>query len=334
MKKQIIPILSSIVAVILMAGCGTATLSSSADSSSLSSQTAEPSQSPEDANKLNIYTSFYPMYDFTVKVGGDKVNVTNLVPAGTEPHDWEPSTTDLANLEKADVLVYSGAGMEHWVDKVVGSLTNKDLVTVEASKGITLQEGHHHDEEETDQDEDEHEEESAYDPHVWISIRNAKAEMENIKNALVQADPDNTAYYEENYAGYAKKFDELDQKFTDQLSALPNKTIVVAHEAFGYLCSDYGLTQMGIEGLSADSEPDPARMAEIIRFARDNNVKTIFFEELVSPKTAEAIASEIGVKTDMLNPLEGLTEEQLAAGEDYLSVMEKNLETLVASLKE
>lgn len=332
MKRHIFPILSSVIAVVLMAGCGAATVSSSAGGSSLSSQSAETPQSLEDANKLNIYTSFYPMYDFAVKVGGDKVNVTNLVPAGTEPHDWEPSTTDLANLEKANLLVYSGAGMEHWVDKVVGSLTNKELITVEASKGIALQEGHHHDEEEADQD--EHEEESAYDPHVWISIRNAKAEMKTIKNALVQADPDNTAYYEENYADYAKKFDELDQKFTDQLSALPNKTIVVAHEAFGYLCSDYGLTQMGIEGLSADSEPDPARMAEIIRFARDNNVKTIFFEELVSPKTAEAIASEIGVKTDMLNPLEGLTEEQLAAGEDYLSVMEKNLETLVAALKE
>ncbi len=330
MKKQIAPILSSIVAVILMAGCGTATLSSSAGSGSLSAQSAEPPQSSEDADKLNIYTSFYPMYDFTVKVGGDKVHVTNLVPAGTEPHDWEPSTTDLANLERADVLVYSGAGMEHWIDKVVGSLTNKELVTVEASKGIALQEGHHDEEEEAD----EHEEESAYDPHVWISIRNARTEMENIKNALVQADPDNAAFYEENYAGYAKEFDELDQKFADQLSALPNKTIVVAHEAFGYLCGDYGLTQMGIEGLSADSEPDPARMAEIIRFARDNNVKTIFFEELVSPKTAEAIASEIGVKTDMLNPLEGLTEEQLTAGEDYLSVMEKNLETLTASLKE
>ncbi len=332
MKRQVFPLISVVIAVVLMAGCGAAAVTSSAGSSSLSSQSAETPQSLEDSNKLNIYTSFYPMYDFTVKVGGDKVNVTNLVPAGTEPHDWEPSTTDLANLEKADLLVYSGVRMEHWVDKVVGSLTNKELITVEASKGISLQEGHHHEEEEADQD--EHEEESPYDPHVWISIRNAKVEMENIKNALVHADPDNAAYYEENYVAYAKKFDELDQKFTDQLSALPNKTIVVAHEAFGYLCSDYGLTQMGIEGLSADSEPDPARMAEIIRFARDNNVNTIFFEELVSPKTAEAIASEIGVKTDMLNPLEGLTEEQLAAGEDYLSIMGKNLEALAAALKE
>ena len=277
--------------------------------------------------RFQVYTSFYPLYDFAVKIGGDKVHVTNLVPAGTEPHDWEPATTDILSLEKGNILIYNGVGMEHWIDQVTSSLENENLILVEASKGLTLLNG------EAEEGETNTGKETASDPHVWLSIRNAKKEMETIKNTFVEADPDNASYYEENYKKYAADFDALDTKFKNELSALVNKDIVVAHQAFAYLCADYGLNQVAIEGLAADSEPDAKRMAEIIDFARSRNIKTIFFEELVSPKVAEVIASEIGAKTDVLNPLEGLTQEQINAGEDYLSIMEKNLEALVNALK-
>ncbi|WMJ86493.1 metal ABC transporter substrate-binding protein [Anaerocolumna sp. MB42-C2] len=277
--------------------------------------------------KLEVYTSFYPLYDFAVKVGGDKVHVTNLVPAGTEPHDWEPATTDILSLEKGDILIYNGVGMEHWIDQVTSSLENESLILVEASKGLTLLEG------KAEDGEKENSEEITADPHVWLSIRNAKKEMETIKDTFVKADPDNAAYYEDNFNKNAADFETLDTKFKDELSALTNKDIVVAHQAFAYLCADYGLNQIAIEGLAADSEPDAKRMAEIIDFARSKKIKTIFFEELVSPKVAEAIASEIGAKTEVLNPLEGLTQEQINAGEDYLSIMDKNLEVLVSALK-
>lgn len=283
-----------------------------------------------DDGKLNVMTSFYPVYDFTVKVGGDKVNVKDMVPAGTEPHDWEPGTRDIADLEEADVFVYSGAGMEHWTGDVIKSLNNKDLIIVEASNGISLREGHGEEEEEEGEEEHDHGE---FDPHVWLDPQNAKKEMENIKDALVKADPDNKDYYESNYKTYSEKMDQLDQSFKETLSAVPNKSIVVSHEAYGYLCAAYGLTQMGIEGLAPDSEPDPARMAEVIDFVRENNVKTIFFEELASPKVAEAIAKETGAKTEVLNPIEGLSDEELKAGEDYISVMEKNLAALKEALE-
>ena len=172
-----------------------------------------------------------------------------------------------------------------------------------------------------------------FDPHVWLSPVNAKKEMENIKNAYVKADPENKDYYEKNYQTYTAEFDKLDQEYKDTLSALPNKSIVVSHEAFGYLCDAYGLTQMGIEGLSPDSEPDPARMAEIIDFVKANHVKVIFFEELVSPKVAETIAAETGAQTQVLNPLEGLSDEELKNGADYFSVMEDNLKQLKAALE-
>ena len=297
--------------------------------------------------KLNVMASFYPMYDFATKVGGDKVEVTNMVPAGTEPHDWEPAATDVKNLEEADVFIYNGAGMEHWTEDVLDALDNKDLKVVEASKGLTLLEGKEEDEEETEDsssdsdasdestsDEDSSDSEITYDPHVWLNPLNAKAEMENIKNAFVEADPDNKDYYEQNYETYAEKFDQLDKEYKDGLSDTKSKDLITSHEAFGYLCQAYGLNQVGIEGLSPDSEPDASRMNEIIKFAKENNVKTIFFEELVSPKVSKTIADEIGAKTAVLNPLEGLTDDEISAGEDYFSVMESNLKTIEDALNE
>lgn len=292
--------------------------------------------------KLKVMASFYPMYDFAEKIGGDYVEVTNMVPAGTEPHDWEPTATDIKNLEEADVFIYNGAGMEHWVEDVLASLENKDLKAVEASKGLELLAGGEEaeatseDQTETDSEAatDDQAEEVSYDPHVWLSPKNAKQEMSNIKDALIEADPDHAEAYEQNYETYATKMDDLDAEYQEKLADTKSKDLIVAHEAFGYLCRDYGLNQVGIEGLSPDSEPDAKRMNEIVTFAKENNVKTIFFEELVSPKVAETIASEVGAKTEVLNPIEGLTDEEISAGEDYFTVMESNLEALSQALNE
>ncbi len=324
--KRIVSILTAVLMVaVFAAGCS---------NKNIDKETEGKVTTTED--KLKVVASFYPMYDFAMKIGGDKVTVTDMVPAGIEPHDWEPAASDIANLEEADVFVYNGAGMEHWVDTVLDSLGNKDLVTVEAASGITLMEGHGHEdgeEEHSEEEEEEHGDEEGMDPHVWLNPLNAKAEMENIKNAFIEADPDNKDYYTANYETYAAKLDELDQKFKETLTGFENKDIIVAHEAFGYLCSAYGLNQVGIEGLSPDSEPDPAKMEEVIQFAKENEVKVIFFEELVSPKVAETIAKEIGATTDVLNPLEGLSEEDLKNGADYFTVMEQNLTSLVKALQ-
>lgn len=280
--------------------------------------------------RLRVLTSFYPMYDFACKIGGDCIDVTNMVPSGTEPHDWEPSTNDLKNLEKADVFIYNGADMEPWADDLLVSRSDT-LRVVEASENVELRttDGEH---------EHAHEHEGAdhhhgdFDPHVWLDPENAKIEMEAIRDALCAADPENSTVFQSNYEKYAAELDALDAEFREKLSSLPNRTIVVAHEAFGYLCDAYGLTQVGIEGLSPDSEPDPGRMAEVIDFVREHSISTIFFEELVSPKVAEAIASETGAQAKMLSPLEGLSDEQAAAGADYFSVMHDNLAALMEAL--
>ncbi len=280
---------------------------------------ASGSSEDVDDGKLDVVASFYPMYDFAKKIGGDKVNVYNLVPAGTEPHDWEPSTKDIIRIENANVLVYNGAGLEHWTDDVLASISNKDLVVCEASKGIALHEGT-----------DEHE---GTDPHVWLSIKNAIIELSNIRDALKQADPDNSGYYDEQYQKWEKQFLLLDSEYRKELSSISRNDIVVSHEAFGYLASEYGLEQHGIEGIEPDSEPDPARLAKIEDYVKKNNVKTIFSEELVSKKVAQTIANATGANIEILNPIEGLTDEELEAGDDYLSIMKDNLNAILKALK-
>lgn len=297
----------------LLTGCGT-----------------QPADTAAGDGRLRVLTSFYPMYDFACKIGGDCIDVTNMVPSGTEPHDWEPSTNDLKNLEKADVFIYNGADMEPWADDLLVSRSDT-LRVVEASENVELRttDGEH---EHTHEHEGADHHHGDFDPHVWLDPENAKIEMEAIRDALCAADPENSTVFQSNYEKYAAELDALDAEFREKLAPLPNRTIVVAHEAFGYLCDAYGLTQVGIEGLSPDSEPDPGRMAEVIDFVREHSISTIFFEELVSPKVAEAIASETGAQAKMLSPLEGLSDEQAAAGADYFSVMHDNLAALMEAL--
>ncbi|MDR1640385.1 MAG: metal ABC transporter substrate-binding protein [Clostridiales bacterium] len=287
--------------------------------------------------KLSVIASFYAMEDFAKKIGGDLAEVKNIVPPGVEPHDWEPAAKDIAALEEADVFVYNGAEMEHWVEDIEESLSTGKLVSVEASKGIEIIVHEEHEEDEHE-DEEEHEEEEeghdhgGVDPHVWLSPALVKTELRNIADGYIKADPDNASVYNQNYDKWAAECDALDQEFKDALAPLPNRDVIVAHEAFAYLCASYGLNQEPIEGLSADSEPTPSRVAEIIDFAKEHEIKVVFFEELASPKVSESIAEAIGASTDILSTLEGLSEEQEAAGDDYFSIMRQNLQSLVKAL--
>lgn len=281
--------------------------------------------------KITVYTSFYTMYDFTAKIGGDRVTVTNMVPSGTEPHDWEPSPKTVAGLSMADLFIYNGGGMESWAEKVIQSVKTPNLHIVETSKGLI------HESAETagviTGGDGEGHSDGARDPHIWLNPMLAKKQMEAIRDGLIQADPVNSEYYESNFNIYSARLDELDRAYREAVKSFSKKEIVVSHEAFGYLCDAYGLKQLAIEGIAGESEPTPAKMAELIDFVREHDVKVIFFEELASPKTAEAIAMETGVSTAMLNPLEGLGEESIKAGNDYFSVMEENLEALKEALR-
>ena len=250
----------------------------------------EASDEPVDPNRLQVMASFYTMYDFAQKIGGEHVQVTCMVPSGTEPHDWEPSTKDITRMEQADVFIYNGAGMEHWVSDVLAGLSNKKMISVEASLGVSLlrsaeeEESHDHEAVHADENEEEshehddadaedaaHEDDAAdhtvvaapdghdghehgeYDPHVWLDPMNAKQEMQNICEAFSEADPEHRADYQANYEKWEKQLDDLDKTYQTTLENLSERNIVVAHEAYGYLCRRYNLTQVSISILSGQT---------------------------------------------------------------------------------
>lgn len=259
----------------------------------------------DSSNKLKVYASIYPMYDFAKKICGDKADVYNMTSAGSEPHDFEITSKDMADLTKANLFIYNGGGMEHWVDTVKDSI--KELKYVETSSNI---------------------DDKGVDPHFWLSPIKAKKQMENIKNALAEIDAVNADYYNSNYNYYADRLDELDNHFKDVLSKIKNTNVVVTHPAFGHFCEAYSLNQVAI----ARDEADPKAMSDTIAFIKNNNVKAIFYEDFSSSKLVDSIAKETGAKILTLNPIESLSEEYINAGEDYFSVMESNLVSLTNGL--
>ncbi|WP_138493828.1 metal ABC transporter substrate-binding protein [Paenibacillus pinistramenti] len=280
---------------------------------------------------LKVEVSFYPMYEFTKKVAGELADVHTLIPAGVEPHDWEPTPRDIGSIEEADVLVYNGAGLEGWVDQVVDALDSDKLVTIEASSGIDLINGFKEEEEGEAADPRE---EGGEDPHVWLSPVQAVKEVRNIQEGLSKAAPQYAAQFKSNADTYIAQLEELDQEIKQELTGVKRKDFITQHSAFGYFARDYGLEQIPIAGLSPDQEPSASSMADIVKFAKEHDTRTIFFETLVSSKVAQTVADEIGATTAVLNPIEGLTDEELADHLDYVSVMRQNLKSLAAALNE
>ncbi|MBI4288379.1 MAG: zinc ABC transporter substrate-binding protein [Chloroflexi bacterium] len=276
-----------------------------------------------DSGKVNVVASFYPLYDAARQVGGDKASVSNLVPAGTEPHDFEPTPRDIATLTKARLVVYNGAGFEEWMERVLPDLKKAGVLAVSATQTTELLQM---------EDEDDPSK-KVPDPHVWLDPVRMQRIVNAIKDAYVQVDPANRAFYEANAAAYVSKLDALDKSYQATLSKYSIKTIVTSHNAFGYLARRYGIDVIFISGLSPEAEPSPRKLAEITRLARERGVKYIFFESLVSPRLAETVAKEVGAQTLVLNPIEGLSDQEIAGGKSYITVMQDNLANLKTALE-
>lgn len=285
-------------------------------------------QSTKDDGKIDIVTTFYPVYEFTKQVVGDEANVELLIEAGTEVHDFEPSAKDIAEIQEADSFVFENENMETWVPEVLESVDTKKVHVVDATEGLVLLPGG---EEEHDHEHHDHGEEGhhhAFDPHLWLSPERSMALVENIRDGLVEQYPDKKEAFEKNAAAYLEKLEALHGKYTDTLSTAKQKYFVTQHTAFAYLALDYGLKQVSITGVSADEDPTPTRLAELTEYIKQYGIKHIYFEENASKSLAETLAKETGVELEVLNPLESLTDKAMKDGEDYISVMEDNLAAL------
>lgn len=268
------------------------------------------------SNKLKVVVSFNAMKELTYAIGKNKIQIVNMTPNGTEPHDFEPKTRDILALQDAKVFIYNGLDMESWVDKTLKSIDNKSLVKVEASNGIQPIKN---------ASSNEH---GIYDPHAWLSLKAAEIESKNIKDALVKADPKNKSYYEKNYSDFKTQIDNLYDEYNNKFKNIKNKSFVTGHAAFGYLCRDYGLNQESVEDVFAEGEPSTKKLADLITYCKKNNVKTIFVEDMVSPKVSNTLAREVGAKVEKI-----YTVESKEDGKNYLQSMQYNLEKIYNSLK-
>ncbi len=272
-------------------------------------------------NKVNVVASYYPLYDFAKNIGGDKITITNITPAGSEPHDYEPSPQELVTANKSDVFIYNGGTMEPWVDKFVPDYKQ---INVKASDGIDLAEGA---DEETGKPSSE-----IKDPHFWLDPVLAQKIVNNIRDGLIKADAKDKDYFTNQAKAYNEKLAQLDQDYKTGLTTCESRSAITSHAAFGYLAKRYNLDIVSIAGVSPEEEPSAAKLAELTQLVKEKNIKYIFFEGLVSPKLAQTIASETGAKTEVFDPIEGISDEDQKQGKDYLSVQRENLQSLRTAL--
>lgn len=274
------------------------------------------SSNSKQSNKLTITASYYPLYDFAKNVGGDKVETTNITPAGSEPHGFEPSAKQLALAYQSDVFIYNGATMETWTDNFLKDYKN---TIVKSSNGINL----------LKMLEDNN---NLYDPHFWLDPINASKIVDNILAGLIKASPKNKDYFTNNADMYKDKLAALDKSFKEGLSVCQTKTAITSHDAFDYMSKRYNLNLLSISGIDPSVEPDVAKLAEISDLVKSQGIKYIFFESLTSSKFAETIANETGAKTSVLDPIGGLSEEDQQKGHSYITIQQQNLKNLRTAL--
>jgi len=387
-------------------------------------------------DRIKVFASFYPYYEFARNVAGESAVVEQYMPSGVEAHDWEPRALEIQSLKDADVFVYNGLGMEPYVDNLMESGEFEHVSFVKASESVELikpdeehdehgheehgehaeefigeiesaieefehghatesqtleqieeilhqhegdghdhgeetietieellhevedghftpeqaiEEIHHfilgieadeHDEAKHDDDEhDEHEDEHGhhhdfeFDPHIWLDPILAKQQVNNIRDGLIEADPQNKEQYEQNAQAYNAKLDALDTDIKSSLSSCSKDTFVPFHNAFTYLADRYGLHIMPLGGIAPESEASAAEIAEFVDFVHDNDIKVIFAEELVDPRLAEVIADEAGAEVMLFSPLEALAQDEVGQDITYIDKMEQNLEALKVALE-
>ncbi|MEV7020168.1 metal ABC transporter substrate-binding protein [Streptomyces sp. NPDC093991] len=287
------------------------------------------------AGQFDVVASFYPMAFLAERIGGEHVHVTSLTQPGQEPHDLEISARQTAQLEESDAALYI-KGLQPSVDEAIDQ--SPIATKIDAAELTSLEEHDAgHDEEHGDEHAhgDEHGHEHAHDheggdPHIWLDPVKYAEVAEGVGEAFQKADPDHAADYRANTATLVKDLKALDEKFRTGLANRKTDVFVTTHAAFGHLAERYGLTEEAISGLDPDSEPSGARVKELQKIAKEDGVTTVFYETLVSDRAARTLADDTGLRTDVLDPVEGITDD--SRGEDYFQIMEANLTALRTAL--
>jgi zinc transport system substrate-binding protein len=267
---------------------------------------------------LSVVASFYPLFEAAERVGGDLVDVTNLTAPGVEPHDLELAPDQAEAIATSDVVLYLGEGFQPAVQDAIGDAEGSavdllaGLPTLEPPGGS--------------------EETLTVDPHVWLDPMLYARMLDEVRAAFAGIAPEHASTFASNADAFTKEIDSLADEYAAGLAHCDRTLLVTSHAAFGYLAAAYGLTQESISGIAPDAEPSAQRLAELKTLVEEQGVTTVFTEDLVSPKVAQTLADEAGVGTAVLHTLEGLSDDEVAAGADYGSQMRENLATLRTAL--
>lgn len=326
MIKKILPFASTIILMLVLTACNT----------------SEKTESGKENSGLSVFTTIYPLQFFTEQIGGNLVTVKNIAPPGSDAHSVEITTKKMTEVASSDAFIHTGTGLEGFADSVASSLKNEDVVIVNSTENVSFigteeedEHGDAHDGEEEHSEEAEeagHEEHGDIDPHVWLDPNRSVKIAENIKNALVELDPQNKDQLEKNFSTLKAELTKLDSEFKELATRSANKSFVVSHSAYAYWEDAYGLNQIGISGLSPTDEPSHSQLADIIELVKNDGYQYIFFEPNLSNKVADAVKNETGTEALTLHNLESITDEDIKNNKNYFVIMRENLKALDKSL--
>lgn len=326
--------------------------------SACTSEQNESDTTTNNSNKLNVYTTVYPLSYFTERIGGEFVDVSSIYPPGANEHTFEPTQKDMISLADADLFFYIGLGLEGFVENAKNTLANEDVQLVAVADYVSdeqldISTGHthaeaieeeHHDEHDHDHEHHDHETEHSpeshddhnhgdIDPHIWLSPTISQEIALAIKDTLVKKMPEQEELFVENYEKLVAELTSLDEKFEQLSSEVSTNTFFVSHAAFGYIAGEYGFKQVPVAGLNSQSEPSQKELTQIVDLAKASNIQYILFEQNVSSNLASVIQKEVGAETLILHNLSVLTNEDIKNNETYFTLMETNIETLKTALK-
>jgi zinc transport system substrate-binding protein len=278
-------------------------------------------QSSNSSKTLKVVATFYPLYDFTQNVAGNRADVSILVPETVDVHDFEPTPSSIAEIASANVLIYNGVGLEPWIQQIVSSADNPNLILVDTSQGIQT----------IPVSPQFQSDNRTVDPHIWLNPVLAKQQINNILQGLIHADSSNADYFTQNAQAYEAKLDELNAQAINATTNTATNTFVTFHEAFAYFANQYNVAQLAILG-PFEEEPTPSDIQSVVSAINQYHLKYVGYESLENPAISQSIATETNATLINMNPIEGLTAEQKVAGDNYLSLMQQDIENIALAL--
>jgi zinc transport system substrate-binding protein len=313
MKNRYLPILGMALLVVIAASSVYVLNANSGKHPTTSANTTQ--------SRLKVLGTFFPVYDFARNVGGDRVDVSILVPETVDVHQFEPNPSTVQEVAAANVLIFSGAGLEPWVPQLISAVGNPNLVVVDSSAGIPLLPVPSRFQKDN----------RSIDPHIWLDPLLAKIQVTNILRGLVQADPADEAYFTAKAQAYEARLDFLNAEIVNATANVKTRYFVTFHEAFGYFARQYGLTQIPIAG-PFEEDPTPNEIQSVVTAINQNHLCYVGYESLENPALSQSIASQTRATLVLMDPIEGLTQADQNAGKTYLIKMQENLQVFALVL--